>query len=166
MAGPGEEQEQPGLEIRAVLDTNSLVPGRLRRDLQQNAQLGLYTAIWSPWIIAELNRVLTWRWIEYHGGDWSAAAWQQCSQSAKAMMVQLIASLSVVAPVPPYPHSWEALRDQWDQPIWAAAKLSGAQYVVSENRRDYPPVGPDGRHLHKGIEYLPASVFLGRLLDT
>jgi hypothetical protein len=43
---------------RAVIDTSSLVPPMLRRELQQAAQLGLFTVIWSPWIIAELNRVL------------------------------------------------------------------------------------------------------------
>ena len=47
--------------IRAVLDTNVLVPPGLRRDLQNAAQEGAFEALWSPWIIAELNRVLTWK---------------------------------------------------------------------------------------------------------
>ena len=47
-----------------------------------------------------------------------------------------------------------------DQPVWAAAKLGRADYVVSENWRDYPPAGPNGRHVHEGIEYLPADMFL------
>ena len=52
--------ERPGVApVRAVVDTSSLVPARLRRDLQQAAELGAVTAIWSPWIIAELNRVLS-----------------------------------------------------------------------------------------------------------
>jgi len=46
--------------IRAVIDTNVLVPPRLRRDLQNAAEEGMFTALWSPWIIAELNRVLPW----------------------------------------------------------------------------------------------------------
>lgn len=49
--------------VRAVIDTSSLVGDTLRRDLQQAAQIGVFTAYWSPWIIAELNRVLVWRWI-------------------------------------------------------------------------------------------------------
>lgn len=55
--------------IRAVLDTSTLFRPTLRRDLQQAAQLGLFAGIWSPWIIAELNRVLTWDWIRRHGTD-------------------------------------------------------------------------------------------------
>jgi hypothetical protein len=51
-------------QIRAVLDTSALVPSRVRRELQAAAQAGLYVGYWSPWIIAELNRVLTWRWIQ------------------------------------------------------------------------------------------------------
>jgi hypothetical protein len=34
---------------------------------------------------------------------------------------------------------------------------------VSENIRDFPPRGQDGRHIHEGIEYVPARVFLDRL---
>ena len=52
------------MAIRAVIDTSSLVPPGMRRDLQESAQLGIFTAIWSPWSIAELTRVLTWRWLE------------------------------------------------------------------------------------------------------
>ncbi|MGZ6322297.1 MAG: hypothetical protein ACXWQR_23690 [Ktedonobacterales bacterium] len=48
-----------GEAIRAVIDTSSLVSTRLRRELQTAAQVGIFTAYWSPWIIAELNRVLT-----------------------------------------------------------------------------------------------------------
>lgn len=43
--------------VRAVVDTSSLVGYALRRDLQQAAQIGVFNAFWSPWIIAELNRV-------------------------------------------------------------------------------------------------------------
>ncbi len=49
------------MAIRAVIDTSSLVPSLLRKELQQLAASGAFTAIWSPWIIAELNRVLVWR---------------------------------------------------------------------------------------------------------
>jgi len=42
--------------IRAVINTH---PGRQarRRDLQEAAALGIFEAIWSPWIVAELNRM-------------------------------------------------------------------------------------------------------------
>ena len=74
----------------------------------------------------------------------------------------MLPSFELVAPLPPYPPAWEGLRDASDEPIWAAAKLANAAYVVSENRRDYPPP-IEGRHTHDGIEYLPADAFLALL---
>ncbi|HEY7020178.1 MAG TPA: PIN domain-containing protein [Ktedonobacterales bacterium] len=154
--------------IRAVLDTSSLVPARLRRDLQQAEQLGSFTAIWSPWIIAELNRVLVWRWIKHPppgrlANDLSDANERRCAEAAKVMMQWLLPSFEVVNTLPPYPPVWEQLTDAWDHPVWAAAKVGGAQYVVSENSHDYPPSQSDGRHVYEGIEYLGGEVFLARL---
>ncbi len=155
-------------QIRAVVDTSALVPAGLRRDLQQAAQLGVFTAIWSPWIIAELNRVLTWRWLKHPPpgqlqNDFSNANEHRCSEAAKAMMELLIASFEVVTPRPPYPTPWPTLADVWDHPIWAAAKAGSAQYVVSDNTRHFPPRQPDGRHVYQGIEYLRGHDFLDRL---
>lgn len=79
------------------------------------------------------------------------------------MMRVLSATLELVAPVPPYPGAWPTLTDIDDFPVWAAAKLGGAQFVVSENTRDFPPRGQDGRHIYEGIEYLTARTFLSRL---
>jgi hypothetical protein len=160
--------------IRAVLDTNVLVPPGLRRDLQNAAEEGMFTALWSPWIIAELNRVLTWKWVERtmapsrDGGaacDLSAANWGRCSTAAAAMMEILVSTFEVVAPRPPYPEAWDTLADLHDVPIWAAAVDGGARYVVSNNKRDYPPRQEDGRYMHQGIEYLGGKDFLGRLAN-
>jgi hypothetical protein len=51
-------------------------------------------------------------------------------------------------------------------PIWATAVEGGAQYVVSNNRRDYPPRQEDGRHIYQGVEYLSGTDFLGQLTST
>ena len=110
----------------AVLDTSSLFGPRLRRDLQQAAQLGMFTAVWSPWIIAELNRVLTWHWIERTEGDLSQASKDDCSVAAKTMMELLLSTFALVTPTPPYPPAWDSLDDVWDFPTWAAAVESGA----------------------------------------
>jgi hypothetical protein len=116
--------------IRAVLDTNVLVPPGLRRDLQDAAQEGAFTAMWSPWIIAELNRVLTWKWLERTATssaarnvicDLSPANWQRCSMAATAMMEILLATFELVNPRPPYPETWDTLADVQDVPIWVAA---------------------------------------------
>jgi len=125
--------------IRAVLDTSALFPAALREDLQSLAQAGLFVGIWSPWIIAELNRVLTWRWIRRADGDLSRANERDCSRAAKRMMEVLLATFEMVQPQPPYPPAWESLADVSDQPIWAAAKSGGARYVVSGNTRHFPP---------------------------
>jgi len=156
--------------LRAVIDTSSLVSSRYRRDLQQAAQLGAFTAIWSPWIIAELNRVLVWRWIkdappDRSSNDLSPTNERRCAEAAKRMMQILLSSFELVAPLPPYPPAWETLADVWDHPIWAATKLGHADCVISENTHDYPPRQPDARHLFEGIEYLGAKSFLARLTD-
>ena len=150
------------LPPRAVLDTSTLVPAGSRRLLHEAADAGLYTAIWSPWIIGELYRVLTWRWLD-RTREYSSANETACSRSSKIMMALLISTFEIVAPVPPYPRAWDTLPDIDDHPIWAAARASGAQYVVSENTRHFPPPDATGLHLHEGVEYLRAGAFLDRL---
>ncbi len=153
--------------IRAVIDTSSLYASSLRRELQRAATYGLFTGLWSPWIIAELNRVLVWRWIhEYMPGDISAASEKRCSIAAKRMMELLLPAFELVAPLPPYPPAWPTLTDVHDAPIWAAAVLGNAQCVVSENTRHYPPRQPDGRRVYQGIEYVPARTFLAMLIGA
>jgi len=153
--------------VRAVIDTSSLYASSLRRELQRAAVYGLFTGIWSPWIIAELNRVLVWRWInQYRPGDISAASEKRCSVAAKRMMELLLPTFELVAPVPPSPPAWPTLTDVHDEPIWAAAVLGNAQYVISENTRHYPPQQIDGQHAHEGIEYVPARTFLDTLIGA
>ena len=114
------------MAIRAVIDTSSLVPFELRRSLQEAAQLGVFVGIWSPWIIAELNRVLVWRWIKdppasLARDDLSRANEKRCGVAAKQMMTLLLSSFELVNPHVPYPPMWEALTDEWDHPIWAVS---------------------------------------------
>lgn len=146
---------------RAVLDTSTLVPTGLRRSLQEAARRGWFIGIWSPWIIGELYRVLTWQWLE-RTRDFSPAIAAACSRNAKSMMTLLIATFEIVSPVPPYPPAWPEFTDVDDHPIWAAAVVGRAPYVVSENTRHFPPAGPDGRHSFQGIEYLTVEEFLDR----
>jgi hypothetical protein len=139
-------------------EVRSLIEGKAAKEHK-------FTPIWSPWIIAELNRVLTWTWIDtphkkIMPGDLSVESRQACSDAAKEMMEHLIAYFIAVDPRPPYPPAWASLKDPWDLPIWAAAKLANAQYVVSENTRHFPPCQPDGLHIHEGIVYVRAQNFL------
>lgn len=150
---------------RAVLDTSVLVPPSVRRELQQAATSKLFTGLWSPWIIAELNCVLVWRWIKdpppgQPRDDLSDANERRCSDNGQRMMDWLLPAFEVVTPLPPYPAPWPELTDRWDEPILATAILGQAQYVVSENTRHFPPPDAAGRHVYEGIEYIRASPFL------
>ncbi len=151
---------------RAVIDTSVLFSPRLRAELQELAFQGVFVAVWSPWIIAELDRVLVWQWItERTDGDLSPANQRACGQAAKRMMTLLLSAFEVANPRPPYPPAWDTLTDADDHPIWAAAVESGARYVVSDNTNDYPPPRQaDGRCVYQGIEYIPGSDFLDMLL--
>ena len=151
--------------VRAVIDTSTLVSVRYRHRLYLAASTGTCTVIWSPWIIAELNRVLTWRWIARHGGDASASSQQRCADAAKTMMTILLATFDLVAPQPPYPTPWNSLTDIPHIPISAAAKTGGADFVVSENRRDYPPATAEGKHIYESVEYLSANDFLAMFVN-
>jgi hypothetical protein len=79
------------------------------------------------------------------------------------MMRLLLTTFTLVAPIPPYPPAVPTLRDEDDHPIWATAKVSGAEFVISENSRHYPPALADGRHVREGIEYLSGRSFLAML---
>jgi hypothetical protein len=151
--------------IRAVVDTSALVPPSLRADLQRAALEGGFIAIWSPWIIGDLNRVLVWCWVKDRtGGDVSDANERAASQAAGIMMSLLVSAFEVVNLRPPYPQAWEQLADANDYPIWAAAVEAKAQYVISDNTSDYPPLQADGRYAYQGIEYIPGRDFLNMLL--
>ena len=76
------------------------------------------------------------------------------------MMQWLIPSFELVNPAPPYPSAWENLTDAWDHPIWAAAKMGKAQYIISENTHDYPPRNADGYAIYEGVEYISGAAFL------
>jgi hypothetical protein len=116
----------------------------------------MYVGIWSPWIIAELNRVLVWRWFDRKGTQ----SERECSRQAKVMMEILLSSFELVPALPPYPLPWESLADKWDHPIWAAAKEGRAHCVISENTHDFPPHDRDGQHIHEGIWYMQGRTFL------
>jgi hypothetical protein len=126
-------------------------------------------------LIAELNRVVTWKWLERTATpsaernvmcDLSPANWDCCSMVAAAMMEIPLAIFELVNPRPPYPETWDTLADVPDVPIWAAAVEGRAQYIVANNRRDYPPRQEDGRHIYQGVEYLSGADVLGQLTST
>jgi hypothetical protein len=61
------------------------------------------------------------------------------------------------------PDPWPSIRDLDDIPLWHTATSAGAQYVISHNTTDFPPL-TDGRHSWQGIEYLTAIEFIEDVL--
>ncbi len=118
-----------------------------------------FIGIWSPWIIGELYRVLTWQWLE-RTRDFSPANATVCGRNAKSMMTLLIATFETVSPVPPYPPAWPGFADVDDHP---SGRLSGSGDASPCTVRwipPFPPVGPDGRHTFQGIKYITVEDFL------
>lgn len=148
---------------RAVLDTNVLYSQTRRTTLVELVRLGRFEAIWSAWIVAELNRVLTWRWAEQYGTD--ARAQRMASVGAKEMMTHLLAAFTLVDLPFPHPIPWPRLTDIWDIPIYASAVAASADYVVTDDLRHSPPRDPvTKRRMWNGIEYLSYRVFIERIM--
>lgn len=144
----------------AVLDTSVLVSNQNREHLITAAYEELYRPVWSPWIIAELNRVMTWNWILNKGGLFQR---NELSRRYKDMMSMLTAALTCVDPKPPWGRAWPQLTDNDDLPVWATAKYADAQFIVSENVRDFPPPDNTDKHVWDGIEYLSVASLLDRI---
>lgn len=149
----------------AVLDSSSLVPEWSRFVLQRLATSPRerYTPVWSEWIIAEIWRVLTWRWLA-RAGHTDDAEWRSLARAANTMLRFLLPVMTLVSlrETPDVPH-WPTLRDEDDTPIWATAVVAGAQYVVSQNVVDFPPL-VNGWHSYGGIEYLTPIEFVEDVL--
>jgi len=145
----------------AVVDTSALVSASTRRRLILAAQENLCKLYWSPWIIAELTRVLTVHWIERHGT--SKQSLITMSKASKTMMTWLTTFFDIADPKPPWEKAWPALSDADDLPIYTTASRIKANFVVSENTRDFPPLDKLGRHIWNGIEYIHPQEFLARL---
>lgn len=152
----------PPILPRAVLDTNVLYSHTRRVTLVELVRLGRFEGIWSSWIVAELNRVLTWQWAERHG--LGAEAQRRAALEGKEMMTHLLATFILVDPPVPHPVPWPALTDVWDIPVYGTAVAADAQYVVTDNLRHAPPVTPDsGKRIWNGIEYVSYQAFLDRI---
>lgn len=144
--------------IRAVCDTNVLVPHGHRQYLLEAASFGLFRPLWSPWIIGELYRVLTWQWVQKHGA--SETERRLCSTAANALMALLLPDWELINIAPPWPKGWSTLRDPYDLPIIATALKGHARYIVSENTHDFPPADAAGRHVWQNLEFLRIADFL------
>ncbi len=155
------------MPVVAVLDSSVLIPRWSRLVLQRLAAPPhfRYAPAWSEWIIAETWRVLAWRWLT-RAAHTDEAEWHSFTQAANAMLRYLLPVMTLVS-LRGYagPSPWPELRDEEDVPIWQTAVVAGAQYVVSDNTTDFPPL-VQGRHVYSGIEYLTAIEFVEDVLGA
>jgi hypothetical protein len=142
--------------LTAVLDSNVLWSDALRRELIDAAVAGWYTPIWSDWIVAETWRILTIKWIVRQKRDPA-----HLSRPAKQMMRAMSPYFGLVRSLPAVgAGSWPSLGDPDDVPVWNTAVAAGADVVVSNNMKDFPPPDVSGRNVWDRIEYLTSQQFL------
>ena len=127
------------------------------------SKTGYIILIWSPLIIAESNRVLTWLWLKRHGREFSNSTWRQCSTDFKRMFGRLTSVFHVIEDSPPLAEAWIEPSDVWDIPIWTAAKRGSADFIVTENLSDGPPRNEEGFREYDGIVFSHPDEFLGLL---
>lgn len=142
---------------KVFCDTSVLVPFQTRKILVSAAAGGEINPYWSPWILAELNRVLTWKWIVKDKGSE-----KECSIQSKKMMRYMLPYFRIVDPVPPYLDGKDVIPDPDDLPVWAAAKKINAKFLISNNTKDFPPANTEGLYIYEGIEWITAKKFIER----
>jgi predicted nucleic acid-binding protein len=104
--------------------------------------------------------VLTWRWLAKN----TARDERALAESANRMLRRLLSVMNLVS-IREFigRDPWPGLRDENDAPIWATAVAAGAQYVVSHNTHDFPPLLA-GRRVYADIEYLTTIEFIEDVL--
>lgn len=156
------------LQPIAVFDTSVLFPERMRKNLLEAARLRLCYGVWNPWIISELFRTLTVRWLQHahaSGGletSHDFVRQQEAMSRASARMMRRMIALLRCHDTPTGALSWPGA-DPDDDPILALALAVHAEYIVSENASDFPPQNTDGEHVFEGIRYVRADEFLARI---
>jgi len=136
------------------------------------AKNGVVIPIWSPLIIAEVNRFLTWRWLKLNDGNQGDTAWKKCSEASKIWFSNVTAVFRVIDDHPPYEQTWsDHPRDIWDIPIWTAAIRAQQSYrgapvfVVTDNLRDGPPKDEHGLQYHRDVGFIHPEQF-AQLIDA
>jgi hypothetical protein len=153
------DRRQPPLV--AVVDANIFLKADWMKTILDAVQDGVLIAVWSPLIISEVNRLLTWHWLRKNGADVGEPARRRCSADFKKWYAKVAVHFHVVEDRPPLERMWtDAPRDPWDQPIWTAAvrtrmHLHTARImVITENLKDGPPPNQDGMQLHDDVLYI------------
>lgn len=170
----GAQRSSAPRALIAVVDTSVLVSRRHVAPIIEAAHDGYVVPVWSPCIISEAVRVLTWRWLRSQprepralGGDVSLTRQLEaaCSRDAKVWFGVMTEVFRVVEDRPPDERVWAAeVRDPDDLPIWNAAVRSSADFIVTSNLRDGPPVDTYGRQTFDGVTFVGPEDFAAVLV--
>ena len=147
------------VRIRAVLDASALFGVTNRRNLTNAARDGAYQGFWSAYVIEELARALTEQY--WRRTPWSHAEHRTFSDLAKRMMTLMVPVITMTA-AHPFIAQWPG-SDPGDAHLVGAGLAASAQYIVSENTRDFPPANGDGHRYWAGIRYVSVETFFALL---
>jgi len=139
----------------ALLDTNVLWPS-LQRDFLLSLHIqGAYRAIWSEAILDELEFCEAAKLIRRDVAESNAVA------RAAHLILQMRTHFadSIVSGWEPLEGTF-GLPDPNDEHVVAAAVIGGAEVIVTQNLRDFPP-----QRLPADLEVLNAAVFARNTVD-
>ncbi len=150
-----------GRPLRAVVDSCVFARRDWIEPIVLAARAGYVVPIWSPCIIEEASRLLTWLWLKKHAGDsLSESVRRRHSREAHKWFGVMTAVFQVVDDRPPAEPMWTATpADEWDIPLWNAAVRGRAQVIVTENLKDGPPVDETGLQRHRGVAFVSPALF-------
>lgn len=98
------------------------------------------------------------------------SAARACSIASKKWFGRVTQVFHVVDDRPPLEATWaDRPIDEWDAPLWTAAKRGQAQFIVTENLDDGPPPNGEGLRQYERILFIHPDHFLGvldYLVDT
>jgi hypothetical protein len=129
---------------------------------------------WSPKIVEEVARVRLWIWIKKAfrrnrpptGSSGWKALWVRYSEDAHAWFARVSPHIRVIEDQPPHEPAWvDPHPDPNDAWLWNTARRVDADFVVTVNLKDGPPVDFEGARRHERIAYVHPDVLMA-LLDV
>lgn len=119
----------------AALDTNTLWPSVRRDFLLSLAIDGLYRPVWSERTLEELE------YCEFHKLTARGETGEEAAQRARFLITRMRDAFgdAVVSESRTRAVALAGLPDPDDEHVLAAAFAAGAEVIVTENQRDFPP---------------------------
>jgi len=131
-----------------VLDASVLYPASLRDTLLRVAEMGMYSPVWSDWILDEVRRNLV--------------ADHRIDESRSRLIAQMRRAFPRAEVRVPETLNEQMTNAMEDRHVLAAAVLARAEVIVTANLRDFP----SGALSPYGTVALSGDAFLDRLFDA